>query len=54
MVEGGIATWGVLYLRGHLARLVGVSAHVVGQSLATLARLGGGPLVGSPAAAARS
>ena len=49
MVEGGIATWGVLYLRGHLGLgvLVGVSAYVVGQSLATLARLGGGPLVGS-------
>jgi len=32
MVEGGIATWGILYLRGHLGLgvLAGVSAYVVG------------------------
>jgi MFS family permease len=48
MVEGGIATWGILYLRGHLGLgvLAGVSAYVVGESLATLARLGGGPMIG--------
>ena len=47
MVEGGIATWGILYLRGHLGLgvLAGVSAYVVGESLATFARLGGGPMV---------
>jgi MFS family permease len=49
MVEGGIATWGILYLRGHLGLgvLAGVSAYVVGEGLATLARLGGGPMVGA-------
>jgi MFS family permease len=49
MVEGGIATWGILYLRGHLGLgvLAGVSAYVAGEGLATLARLGGGPMVGS-------
>lgn len=49
MVEGGIATWGILYLRGHLGLgvLAGVSAYVAGEGLATLARIGGGPMVGS-------
>jgi len=49
MVEGGIATWGILYLRGHLGLgvLAGVSAYVAGEGLATLARLGGGPMVGA-------
>jgi MFS family permease len=49
MVEGGIATWGILYLRGHLGLgvLAGVSAYVVGEALATLARLGGGPMIGA-------
>jgi MFS family permease len=49
MVEGGIATWGILYLRGHLGLgvLAGVSAYVAGESLATIARLGGGPIIGS-------
>ena len=48
MVEGGIATWGVLYLRGHLGVgvLAGVGAYVVGQVLATIARVAGGPLIG--------
>jgi hypothetical protein len=48
MVEGGIATWGVLYLRGHLGIgvLVGVGAYVVGEGLATITRLAGGPAVG--------
>jgi MFS family permease len=49
MVEGGVATWGVLYLRGHLGLgvLAGVSAYVVGESLATVTRLGGGPMIGA-------
>jgi MFS family permease len=48
MVEGGIATWGVLYLRDHLGVgvLAGVGAYVVGQGLATGARIGLGPAVG--------
>lgn len=48
MVEGGIATWGVLYLRAHvgLGVLAGVTAYALGQALATLARAGGGPVVG--------
>jgi predicted MFS family arabinose efflux permease len=48
MVEGGIATWGILYLRSHLGLgvLAGVSAYVAGEGLATLARLGGGGLIG--------
>ncbi len=49
MIEGGIATWGILYLRAHLGLgvLAGVSAYVVGESLATFARIGGGPIVGA-------
>jgi MFS family permease len=48
MVEGGVATWGILYLRAHLGIgvLAGVSAYVIGESLATIARIGGGPLLG--------
>lgn len=40
LVEGGIGTWGVLFLRSKLATaaLVGAGAYVVGQSLATVAR----------------
>lgn len=47
MVEGGIATWGVLYLREHvgLGVLAGVAAYVVGQSLATLTRISGTPVI---------
>ena len=47
MVEGGIATWGILYLRGHLGLgvLAGVTAYIAGETLATLARFGGGPVV---------
>ena len=47
MVEGGIATWGILYLRDNLGLgvLAGVSAYVVGESLATFARIGGGPII---------
>jgi MFS family permease len=49
MVEGGVATWGVLYLRGHLGLgvLAGVSAYVTGEVLATLTRFGGGPVIGA-------
>ena len=37
MVETGVATWGVLYLRAEvgLGVLAGVSAYVVGNSIAT-------------------
>ena len=47
MVEGGIATWGILYLRRNLGLgvLAGVAAYVVGESLATFARVGGGPMI---------
>jgi MFS family permease len=47
MVEGGIATWGVLYLREHvgLGVLAGVGAYVAGQSLATVTRLSGTPVI---------
>ena len=40
LVEGGIDTWGVLFLRSRLAIgvLAGAAAYVVGQSLATVAR----------------
>jgi MFS family permease len=49
MVEGGIATWGVLYLRGHLGVgvVAGVAAYLVGQGLATITRMGAGPAVGA-------
>ena len=49
MVEGGVATWGVLYLRAHLGLgvLAGVGAYVLGAAFATLARIGGGPIVGA-------
>ncbi len=49
MVEGGVATWGVLYLRGHLGLgvLAGVGAYVVGQGLATITRIAGGPSIGA-------
>jgi MFS family permease len=48
MVEGGIATWGVLYLRAHLdvGVVAGVGAYVAGQALATVTRIGAGPAVG--------
>jgi MFS family permease len=47
MVEGGVTTFGVLYLRGHLGLgvLAGVSAYVVGQVLATVTRFSGGPVI---------
>lgn len=48
MTEGGIETWGVLFLRSSLAvgALAGAAAYVVGQSMATAARIGLGPSVG--------
>lgn len=49
MVEGGIDTWGVLFMRERLASgvLVGATAYVLGQLVATSARGGLGPLTGS-------
>lgn len=49
MVEGGIDTWGVLFLREQLASgvLIGAGAYVLGQSMATLGRLTLGPAAGS-------
>ncbi len=49
MVEGGIDTWGVLFLREELASglLVGTAAFVLGQLVATGARLTLGPAAGS-------
>jgi predicted MFS family arabinose efflux permease len=49
MVETGLSTWGVLYLRDDLGMgvLAGVSAFVVGQILATATRMAGGPFIGS-------
>ncbi|MGH9027582.1 MAG: MFS transporter [Acidimicrobiia bacterium] len=49
MVEGGIDTWGVLFLREDLASglVVGTAAFVVGQLVATGARLTLGPAAGS-------
>jgi MFS family permease len=49
MVEGGVSTWGVLYLRAHdgLGVIAGVSAYVAGNGLATVARLGSTGVVNS-------
>ena len=49
MVEGGVATWGVLYLRAHdgLGVLAGVGAYVAGNVLATVARVGSTSIVGA-------
>lgn len=48
ITEGGVDTWGVLYLRTHLAAgvLLGAGAYVAGQSIAAITRGAGGPLVG--------
>ncbi|MHB8221008.1 MAG: MFS transporter [Acidimicrobiales bacterium] len=48
IAEGGVDTWGVLYLRTHLAAgvLLGAGAYVVGQSVAAATRGAGGPLLG--------
>jgi MFS family permease len=48
VTEGGVDTWGVLYLRNHLATgvLLGAGAYVVGQSVAATTRGAGGGLLG--------
>jgi MFS family permease len=48
ITEGGVDTWGVLYLRNHLATgvLLGAGAYVVGQSVAATTRGAGGALLG--------
>jgi MFS family permease len=48
ITEGGVDTWGVLYLRNHLAAgvLLGAGAYVVGQSVAATTRGAGGHLIG--------
>ena len=48
VTEGGVDTWGVLFLRNHLATgvLLGAGAYVVGQSVAATTRGAGGPLLG--------
>ncbi len=51
ITEGGVDTWGVLFLRNHLATgvLLGAGAYVVGQSVAATTRGAGGasrPAVG--------
>ena len=48
VTEGGVDTWGVLYLRNHLASgvLLGAGAYVVGQAVAATTRGGGSILVG--------
>ncbi len=48
IAEGGVDTWGVLYLRTHLEAgvLLGAGAYVVGQSVAAVTRGAGGSLLG--------
>ena len=48
VTEGGVDTWGVLYLRNHLATgvLLGAGAYVVGQLVAATTRGAGEPLLG--------
>jgi MFS family permease len=48
VTEGGVDTWGVLYLRHALASgvLLGAGAYVVGQSMAALTRGAGATLLG--------
>jgi len=48
VVEGGIDTWGVLYLRTQLAAgvLLGAGAYALGQAVAVSTRGMGGPLIG--------
>jgi predicted MFS family arabinose efflux permease len=48
ITEGGVDTWGVLYLRNHLATgvLLGAGAYVVGQLVAAATRGAGGHLLG--------
>ncbi len=48
ITEGGVDTWGVLYLRNHLATgvLLGAGAYVVGQLVAVTTRGAGGSVLG--------
>ncbi|HWF15740.1 MAG TPA: MFS transporter [Acidimicrobiales bacterium] len=48
VTEGGVDTWGVLFLRNHLATgvLLGAGAYVVGQLMAATTRGAGGRFVG--------
>ncbi len=48
VTEGGVDTWGVLYLRNHLATgvLLGAGAYVVGQVVAATTRAAGSAVVG--------
>jgi MFS family permease len=48
VTEGGVDTWGVLFLRNHLATgvLLGAGAYVVGQSVAATTRGAGGAVLG--------
>jgi MFS family permease len=48
MVEGGIDTWGVLYLRTHLAAgvVLGAGAYCMGQAIAVSTRGGAGGRIG--------
>jgi MFS family permease len=48
VTEGGVDTWGVLFLRNHLATgvLLGAGAYVVGQGVAATTRGAGGRLFG--------
>jgi MFS family permease len=48
MVEGGIDTWGVLFLRTHLAAgvLLGAGAYCMGQAIAVTTRGGAGGRIG--------
>jgi hypothetical protein len=48
VTEGGVDTWGVLFLRNHLATgvLLGAGAYVVGQLMAATTRGAGGRLLG--------
>jgi MFS family permease len=48
VTEGGVDTWGVLYLRTELAAgvLLGAGAYVMGQAVAATTRGAGGPLLG--------
>jgi predicted MFS family arabinose efflux permease len=48
VTEGGVDTWGVLFLRNSLASgvLLGAGAYVVGQAMAAATRGGGGTVLG--------
>ncbi|HEY6426013.1 MAG TPA: hypothetical protein VIX84_02165, partial [Acidimicrobiales bacterium] len=48
VTEGGVDTWGVLFLRNHLATgvLLGAGAYIVGQAVAATTRGAGGSALG--------